>query len=373
MFPGGQANPFPLPREREKVAAGQRWRAMPPDATEWEERRMARAIAGQVVVITGASSGIGREAALRFARKGARVVLVARNGEALERVRAQIVGAGGSALATPADVADWPQVKRVAEQAAEAFGGIDTWVNNAAVTVYGAFAQIPVDEFRRVVDVVLMGHVHGAKAALPYLRESGGALIGVASVTSQLPLPLQTPYVASKWALKGFYDTLRLEQERECGGVQVSLIMPSAVDTPLFQNARSHLGVEPGPIPPVYEPGLVADAILYAAAHPVRELTVGAGAALAALRRLWPRAADLVMQRLAFREQFTREPELPTSPNNLWSPVPGPGAVHGGFRALSFDPYTWLRLHPAVGRGALAATLAALALPAALFLARRRA
>lgn len=334
---------------------------------------MARPIAGQAVVVTGASSGIGRETALRFARKGARVVLVARNAEALGHVRGQIERAGGQALAAPADVADWAQVKEVAGRAAEAFGSIDTWVNNAAVSVYGSFEQVPIDEFRRVVDVVLMGQVHGAKAALPYLKESGGTLIGVGSVVSQVPLPLQSAYVASKWALKGFYDTLRLEQERECRGVQVSLIMPSSADTPLFQNAKSHLGVEPGPIPPVYEPGVVADAILHAASHPVGDLTVGAGVVLTALQRLWPGAAEAVMRRVAYTEQLTREPERPGAPNNLWSPVPGRGAIHGGFRALPFDPYTWLRLHPAVGSVVAGVALAAAVLPATLFLARRKA
>ncbi len=333
---------------------------------------MAKPIAEQVVVITGASSGIGREAALRFAREGARVALTARNREALQEVERQIRSAGGEALTLPADVADWPQVQQAAHQAAAHFGRIDTWVNNAAVSVYGTFEQIPVDEFRRVVEVDLMGQVHGAKAALPYLKETAGTLIGVGSVVSQAPTPLQSPYTAAKWALKGLYDTLRLEQKRACDGVQVTFLMPSSVDTPLFQNAKSHLGVEPGPMPPVYEPGIAADAILYAATHPVEDLTLGVGALLSVARCVLPGAAGAYLRRMAFTQQLTREPELPSAPNNLWQPVPGRGAIHGGFRAMAFDPYTWLRLHPAAGRAIAGAALAALALPAAALLARRR-
>ncbi len=326
---------------------------------------MARPVGEQIVVITGASSGIGREAALRFAHAGASVVLAARNEQALREVARQVTATGGHALAVPADVSDWTQVQHVAQATAERFGGIDTWVNNAAVSLYGTFEQLPVDEFERVVDVVLMGQVRGAKAALPYLKSSGGTLIGVTSIVSQVPLPLQSAYVAAKWALKGFYDTLRLEQARACDGVQVSVIMPSSVDTPLFQNAKSHLGVEPGAIPPVFEPGIVADAIIYAATHPVRDLTLGPGNLLLALKRAWPRAAEALVGHAAFAWQFTREPELPTAPNNLWQPVPGSGAIHGGFRALAFDPFTWLRLHPAAGKAVAAAALAALALPLA--------
>ncbi|HOQ99266.1 MAG TPA: SDR family oxidoreductase [Anaerolineae bacterium] len=332
---------------------------------------MARPIAEQIVVITGASSGIGREAALRFARAGARVVLAARNGQALQEVARQITATGGRALAVVTDMADWAQVQQVARAAFDNFGGIDTWINNAAVTLYGTFEQLPIDEFQRVIDVVLMGQVRGAKAALPYLKGSAGTLIGVTSVISEVPMPLQSAYTAAKWALKGFYDTLRLEQEHACDGVQVSVIMPSSIDTPLFQNAKSHLGVEPGPIPPVYEPGVVAEAILYAATHPLRDLTVGAGGLLAPLKRIWPLVGEAAVRRLAFTWQLTREPELPSAPNNLWQPVPGKGAIHGGFNALPFDPFTWLRLHPAARGAAAALALAAVALPCAALLARR--
>ncbi len=332
---------------------------------------MARPIADQVVVITGASSGIGREAARRFARRGARVVLVARGWEALQAAAEEAQREGGPVLTVAADVADWAQVRQVAARAVEAFGRIDTWVNNAAVTVYGTFEQIPVEEFRRVVEVVLMGHVHGAKAALPYLKQAGGTLIGIGSIVSLVPVPLQTPYTAAKWALKGFYDALRLEQERQCTGARVSLIMPSSVDTPLFRNAKSHLGVEPGPMPPVYEPQTVADAILYAAVHPAPDLALGAGAILAGLQRPSAWAAEGVMRRLAFTRQLTDMPERPTAPNNLWQPVPGRGMVHGGFEALPFDPFAWLRLHPAAG-GALAALALPVALAALLWAQRRR-
>ena len=335
---------------------------------------MPRPISEQVVVVTGASSGIGRETALRFARQGARVVLVARNQEALREVEREIRDAGGSALVVPADVSDFNQLNQAARQAVDTYGRIDTWVNNAAVVVYGTFEQIPIDQFRRVVDVNLMGQVHGARAALPHLKAAGGGtLIGIGSTFSEVPMPLQSAYVATKHALKGFYDTLRLEQEHERSGVQVSFVMPASVDTPLFDHAISHLGVKPGPVPPVYEPGLVADAVLHAAQHPVRDMVVGGGgAALTTLERVWPRAGDAVIRQMAFTQQQSDVPEPPTGPNNLWQPVPGKGSIHGGYRTMPFDPYSWVRLHPAAGSAIAGLALLGLAIPLAGLLRDRR-
>lgn len=312
---------------------------------------MGRPISQQVVVITGASSGIGRETALRFARAGATAVLVARNREALADVAERIERMAGRALVLPADVADWGQVQWVAEEAVRRLGRIDTWVNNAGVAVYGSFEDTTPEEFRRVVEVNLLGQVHGAKAALPYLKAAGGGtLIGIASSVGTLPVPLSTAYGASKSALIAFYRTLRLEQEHERSGVRVTIVVPPGVDTLLFDHAVTHLGVKPAPIPPVYRPRLVADAILYAAQQPARDIAVGGALALGLqLGRLFPRLLERALPPLAYTRQLTREPKSPAGPTNLWQPVPGKGAIRGGFRTVPFDPYVWLRLHPRVG------------------------
>ncbi len=321
-------------------------------------------LAEQVVVITGASSGIGRETALRFAREGATVVLAARNQQALREVEGEITNAGGTALVVPADVADYGHVQRVAHTAATRFGRINTWVNNAAIASYGAFEDISLEEWRRILDVNVMGQVHGARAALPHLRSSRGTLIGIGSVVSEVPEPLLTAYVASKHALKGFYDSLRLEQWHNQTGVRVSFIMPGSVNTPLFNHAATHLGVKPAPIPPVYKPELVAGAILYAAQNPVRDLSVGASAAFfAGLQRLWPSLGDWVQERMGYTTQFSDEPKPASAPNNLFRVMPGPGDVHGDFGAVPFDPVTWLRLRPAVRNVAMGVAAAGLVLP----------
>ncbi|HOG45455.1 MAG TPA: SDR family oxidoreductase [Anaerolineae bacterium] len=345
---------------------------------------MGKPISDQVVVITGASSGVGRETALRCARKGATVVITARNEEALRAVNNEIAHDGSHVMAIPADMADWHQVQRVAQQVVERFGRIDTWVNNAAVGVYGTFSQVPVDEFRRVMDVNLLGQVYGAKAALPHLKKEGGTLIGIGASSSLLPTPLQSAYTASAFALKGLYDTLRLEQQHERSGVNVSLILPSMVDTPFFEHAKTYLGVKPAPFSPVYEAGAVADAILHAAQRPVRDLNVGAGGLLALAERIWPRLTDAYIRRVSFTGQLSDQPKSPSGPNNLWRPVPGPGAIGGGYRSLPVEPYSWIQTHPAV-RNAVAGValsavvlpaiglgLAALVLPAAGFAIRRR-
>ena len=332
---------------------------------------MALPLDQQVVVITGASSGIGREAALRFARGGATVVLVARNQQALQQVEREIAAEGGTALVVPADVADANQVQRVAQVAVQRFGHIDTWVNNAAVSVYGRFDDISPEEFRRVLEVNVMGQVHGARAALPHLRASHGTLIGIASAQSDVPMPLITPYVTSNHALKGLYDSLRLEELHEQTGVQVTCLMPDSVNTPLFDHAITHLGVKPSPFPPVYEPEVVAEAILHAAQAPVRNMVLTTSAvAYSALDALLPSVGDQVFERIGYTRQLSSEAKAANAPNNLWRAAGGPGAVRGSYGAMPLDPLAWVREHPPIRRALTAVGLAAFAFPVMGFLLR---
>jgi NADP-dependent 3-hydroxy acid dehydrogenase YdfG len=314
-------------------------------------RTQPRPIREQVVVITGASSGIGRETALRLGRGGAAVVPVARGGRALESLRDEIERLGGRAHPVVADVADWPQVEQAATAAVERFGRIDTWVNNAAVALYATVEQADVDEMRRVVDVGLMGTVHGVKAALPHLRRQGrGAIVNVASVLGTRAVPLQAAYCAAKFGVKGFTDSLRVELERTASGIAVTLILPSSVGTPLFDHARTKMGVRPRPIPPVYDVGTVADAIIFAVEHPRRDIVVGgAGKLLGVMERLSPELVDayLLHDDAGFRQQRSQEPARPT--DNLFEPVDGGGRARGRFgdRARQGSRYTQvLDQHP---------------------------
>ena len=314
----------------------------------------------QVVVVFGASSGIGRETALRFGRKGARVVVAARDSEGLESVAEEIRQAGGQANVVRAEAADFAQVKAVADAAVNAFGHLDTWAHVAAVTQYARFDETTPDEFRRIVDVNLTGAAYGAMAALPHIKAEGrGAIILVSSVEGKYALPLQSAYSASKHGLEGLAKSLRLELQRDGLPISVTTILPSSINTPLIDVAKTKLGVKPKGFPPIYQPHLVADAILHAATHPEREIVVGgAGMALAVLNRISPRMADAAVARKAFWLQRTTEERPADAPNNLYEPVPGHFRVEGSYsgRAWPFSVYTWLRLRPALryGLGALA-------------------
>jgi NAD(P)-dependent dehydrogenase (short-subunit alcohol dehydrogenase family) len=249
-----------------------------------------RPISEQVVVITGASSGIGRETAIQFGQQGASVVLAARNETALREVEKEVERLGGQPQVVVTDVAEWEQVKRLAREAIERFGRIDTWVNNAAASEYATIEEMTVEEIERQIQVILMSQIYGMKAALPHLKRQGqGTIINNASGLAKRSVPLQGAYCAAKHGIKGFTDTLRMELEHERSGVNVTLLMPSSINTPLFDHARSKLGVEPMPIPPVYEPRVVAEAILFAAEHPRRDIVVGgAGKMLDVMERISP-------------------------------------------------------------------------------------
>lgn len=297
----------------------------------------------------GASSGIGRAAALKLAAEGAAVVCSARNEAALEILVDEIRRNGGAATGVAADVSDFEQVKAVAARAVADFGRIDTWVHSAAVTLFSTFEQTRPEEFKRVLEVNLLGQIHGALAALPHLRARGqGSLIVISSVEGLVSLPFQSAYAASKHGVVGFLCSLRLELEREGVPISVVNIVPATIDTPLYQNALTRLGVEPRGPSPVYDPEIVADAIVHAAAHPVRSRVVGGGGlALILAHRLSPRLADaILMTRIGFESQLTTRPKSLHAANNLFSPSPDETAkVHGdlGAEAISTSIATRLQ------------------------------
>ncbi|HEX6588570.1 MAG TPA: SDR family oxidoreductase, partial [Longimicrobiales bacterium] len=253
-----------------------------------------RRLRDQVIVITGASSGIGLASAFAAARAGARVVLAARNATDLEGAVRRIEAEGGVALAVPTDVTDYEQVEALARRAVDAFGRIDTWVNNAAVSAYAPFVEMTLDDVRRIMEVNFLGQVYGVRAALPHLERTRGTIICVGSTLSDRGVPLQGIYCASKHALKGWIDSLRVELRQAGSPVRVTLIKPSSINTPLFNKAKTQMGVMPQPIPPIYEPELAASVILRAAERPMRDAFVGgAGKLLSVSERVSPKLVDL--------------------------------------------------------------------------------
>src|SRR5215204_5981904 len=318
----------------------------------------------QVVVITGASSGIGLVTAKQAAASGARVVLVARNAHDLAHAVDDIRRSGGRAIHVVADVADAAQVERVAEAAIREFGCIDTWVNNAAVSMYGRVMELAIEDMRRQMDVNYWGYVYGSRIAVQRMRASGGSLINVASALSDRAIPLQVNYCAAKHAIKAFTDGLRMELEEEGVPISVTLVKPASIDTPFFDKAKTYLGVEPQPVPPVYAPEVVADVILRAAQHPLRELIAGGSGAKLSAARFAPRLADLYMERWTFDSQHTDKPAN-TRPDNLYAPVADDGGERGrnwSGRTRASSIYTRAFLHPRATAAAVAGVLAGLAL-----------
>jgi NAD(P)-dependent dehydrogenase (short-subunit alcohol dehydrogenase family) len=312
----------------------------------------------QVVVLMGASSGIGRETALRFARKGAKVVVSARSEEGLDSLVEEIRREDGEAIAVPADTSEFDQVKAVADRAVQEYGRLDTWVHLAAVGLFATFEETTPEEFRRVIDVNLMGQVYGAMAALPHIkREGGGALIHVSSMGAKRSIPLQSAYCASKHSIDGFLESLRVELRRENLPISVTQVMPATINTPFFDKARTKLGVKPVAPPPIYQPGIVSEAILHAAENPARDLVVG-GAAKAVIlsQALSPRLLDILLRVRGFEIHYTGEPKPEDAPDNLFEPIDGYNTVEGSFRdrAHPRSLYNWLELHPTVKRGAVA-------------------
>jgi len=317
----------------------------------------------QVVVITGGSSGIGRETALRMARGGAAVVVLSRDEERLATLVEEVREAGGIARSIVCDVTDFDEVRRAVDLVEEWFGRIDTWVNNAGMLLYSEFRRTSPEEFRRIMEVNFMGQIHGALAALPALtRAGGGALVSISSAESFLTLPTHSAYAATKAAVEAAMDGLRRELIDEGSPVSVTTVHPAVIDTPIYRTARTHLPLMPSAPPPVYDACVVADCIVYAATHRVPKLYAGgASRSMSVIQVAMPRLADAVLGRFGMRFMTTDAPALDWE-GNLYTPVPD-GRVRGVLprRGRRASVYTWLALRPLACLGlGVAATAAVL-------------
>lgn len=305
---------------------------------------MPKPVAEQVVVVVGASSGIGRACARRFAARGARVVVASRNERALRTLVERLDGE--RVLAVPTDITDAAAVRALAQAAEDRFGRIDTWVNVAGVGVFGTVEEVPAEEFERVMRTNFLGHVHGVHAALPALRRAGGGVvIGVSSMEGVRSVPWQAPYAASKFALRAMYDSLRVELAHKGDRIAVTTILPAAIDTPFFAHSRSHTGSLPKPPPPVYSAELVAEAVVSAAEHPRREVPVGGSAVAFYLgQRLFPAVTDALSASRALVRSVLDTGLPDNGTDNLDSPLDEPGRVGGGYdgRVVRHSPFTAL-------------------------------
>ena len=324
----------------------------------------------QVVVITGASSGVGRATARAFASLGAGLGLLARGHDALDATAKEIEGAGGRALALPADVADAAAVEAAADRAEQELGPIDVWVNNAMTSVFAPFWEIAPDEFRRATEVTYLGVVNGTRAALGrMLPRDRGAVVCVGSALAYRGIPLQSAYCGAKHAIQGFTESVRCELLHDRSRVRISMVQLPALNTPQFEVVLSRLPHRPQPVPPIYQPEVAARAIVWAAAHRRRELRVGGSTSATLLANaVAPGLLDRDLGRTGEQSQQTNQPADPDRPANLWSPLPGDRGAHGEFdhRAHGRSAQLWATTH----RGALLAA-AALVGAAGVALGRR--
>ena len=313
-------------------------------------------IADQVVVITGATSGIGLVTARMAAKRGARLVLAARSEEALGKLCHELSTAGAQCYYVVADVGREDQVRRIGSEALSAYGSFDTWVNNAAISIYGKLEDVPLADQRQLFETNFWGVVYGSLVAIRTLKIHGGALINVGSTLSDRAIPLQGTYCASKHAVKGFTDALRMELEAEEAPVSVSLIKPAAIDTPYKEHARNYLDIEPENPPPVYSPDAVAETILYCAENPVRDVYVGGAAKAHSLAgKFAPRTFDKVMETTMLGQTRTGQPGEPHHFEGLYEPHDTRLHERGTYDGpvLESSLYTKASLHPAISSAIL--------------------
>lgn len=326
----------------------------------------------KVVVVTGASAGIGRATAIAFGKLGWHVALLARGAEGLEGARSDVEHAGGTPLVIPADVADHAQVEAAAERVEREWGAIDVWVNNAMATLFCDVLHITPQDFKRATEVTYLGAVWGTQAALARMKpRNRGVIVQVGSALAYRSIPLQAPYCAAKSALRGFTDSLRSELIHDRSGVHVTMVHLSAFNTPQFDIARNCMPKRAQPVGRVFQPELAAQAIVRASQQRRREWWVGFPAAEAIIgTRAIPGLLDRKLAHDAYEGQQADEPQPPAQPDNLYAPVPGDHGAHGRFgdRAASWSLQYWASVH----RGGLALALSLVAL-GAITLARRRA
>jgi len=321
----------------------------------------------QVVVVTGASAGVGRAAVRAFARRGADVALVARGIDGLEGARREVEAEGSRALVIPTDVADAEQVEAAAERTERELGPVDVWVNNAMVSVFSPVKELEPAEIRRVTEVTYLGVVYGTLAALKrMLPRDRGAIVQVGSALAYRGIPLQAAYCGAKHAIQGFTESLRCELLHDGSQVHVAMVQLPAMNTPQFDWVKSRLPREPQPVPPIYEPEVAAEAIVWAASRRRREVSVGAPTAAAIWgNKIASGLMDRYLARTGYASQQTDVPADPNRPNNLWQPLPGDHGAHGRFASRSWNssPQTWVNEHlvpvAAVVVGSLAVVWAA--------------
>src|SRR5437763_12391613 len=325
----------------------------------------------EVVVITGASAGLGRATAKAFAQEGAHIGLLARGRDGLEGARRDVERLGGRALVLPTDVADAEQVERAAEAVEREFGPIDIWVNNAMVSVFSPVKEMKPEEYKRVTEVTYLGVVYGTLAALKrMLPRDRGVIVQVGSALAYRGIPLQSAYCAAKHAIQGFVDSLRCELLHDKSNVRVTMVQLPAMNTPQFSWVKSRLLRKPQPVPPIYQPEVGAEAILFAAHNDRREMYVGYPTVEAIVGdKIAPGFADKYLAKNGYDSPQTDEPVEPGRRDNLWEPVPGDDGAHGRFddRASASSPQLWASMN----RNWLAVVGAALAGLAAGFFFRR--
>jgi NAD(P)-dependent dehydrogenase (short-subunit alcohol dehydrogenase family) len=325
-------------------------------------------VRAKVVVVTGASAGVGRATVREFARRGARLGLIARGRERLEATAGEVERLGGQALVLPGDVSDPARIEEAAARVEARFGPIDVWINNAMVSVFSPVQTMAAEEYRRVTEVTYLGVVHGTLAALRRMRpRDRGVIVQVGSALAYRAIPLQSAYCAAKHAVAGFTESLRAELLHDQSHVRLTTVQLPALNTPQFDWARSRLPRRAQPVPPIFQPEVAARAIVWASRHPRREVWVGGPTVKAIIAdKVAPGLADRYLAWTGYAAQQTDEPADPDRGDNLWQPAAGDYAAHGRFdhRARDWSAQFWVTTHRAMlALGLAAAAVAALAWP----------